>query len=387
MKSIDFRVEKHPDTCVVSITGKLDANNATKLWKCIPKQISNHKPNPKPNHKLGDRAVKELILDLEGINYLDTAGAVFLFHLKTEGSNLGYQQTLIKNLKSEYARMIELAKVAKQTDLASLRPDNLSFVENRGKGFSVFLSETKEFITYTGEIIWALIASFRHPSRIRWADTFLIAERSGVNALGIVALISFIVGLVMAFQAAIPMRMFGAELYVANLIGIAMVRELGPLMTAIVLAGRSASAFAAEIGTMRINEEIDALTVMGLDPVRFLIVPRVIASTLITPLLTIFSNLVGILGGALVITSFGYPVVAYYNQIVSFVQWNDFAGGLLKCFVFGILIAATGCIRGYQTLSGPSAVGVSTTRAVVTSIVLIAIFDGIFSIIYYSVGI
>jgi phospholipid/cholesterol/gamma-HCH transport system permease protein len=208
-----------------------------------------------------------------------------------------------------------------------------------------------------------------------------------VDALPIVALISFIVGLVMAFQAAVPMRMFGAELYVANLIGIAMVRELGPLMTAIVLAGRSASAFAAEIGTMRINEEIDALTVMGLDPVRFLIVPRVIAATLITPLLTIFSNLVGILGGALVITSMGYPIVSYYNQIASFVEWNDFAGGMVKCFVFGILIATAGCIRGYQTLSGPSAVGISTTRAVVTGIILIAVFDGIFSIVYYVLGV
>lgn len=158
-------------------------------------------------------------------------------------------------------------------------------------------------------------------------------------------------------------------------------------MTAIVLAGRSSSAFAAEIGTMRINEEIDALTVMGLDPVKFLIVPRIIASTLITPLLTIFANLMGILGGALVITSMGHPIIAYYNQIASFVTWTDFAGGLIKCFVFGILIAASGCIRGYQTQSGPSAVGISTTRAVVTGIVLIAIFDGIFSIIYFYLGV
>ena len=191
----------------------------------------------------------------------------------------------------------------------------------------------------------------------------------------------------MAFQAAIPMKMFGAELYVSNLIGIAMIRELGPLMTAIVLAGRSSSAFAAEIGTMRINEEIDALTVMGIDPIKFLIVPRIIASVVITPLLTIFSNLVGILGGALVITSMGYPIIAYYNQIAAFVKWNDFTGGMLKCIVFGLLIAISGCIRGYQTQSGSSAVGISTTRAVVTGIVLIAIFDGMFSITFYYLGI
>jgi phospholipid/cholesterol/gamma-HCH transport system permease protein len=198
-----------------------------------------------------------------------------------------------------------------------------------------------------------------------------------------VALISFIVGLVMAFQSAIPMKMFGAEIYVANLIGLAMVRELGPLMTAIVLAGRSASAFAAEIGTMKINEEIDALTIMGLEPVRFLILPRVIASTFMTPLLTVFAILVGILGGAVVILSMGHPFSAYYNQVVGFVSWGDFVGGMIKCFVFGVLIAATGCIRGYQTRQGPSAVGEAATRAVVSSIILIAVFDGIFSIIYY----
>ncbi len=292
----------------------------------------------------------------------------------------------IVNLKPEHLPLVDLAKNIKLKDISSPQ-EKLSFVENKGKNLSDFLSETAEFITYTGEITWALIQSVVHPKSIRWSDTLQVAERAGVDALPIVALISFIVGLVMAFQAAIPMRMFGAELYVANLIGIAMVRELGPLMTAIVLAGRSASAFAAEIGTMRINEEIDALTVMGLHPVRFLIVPRIIASTIMTPLLTIFSNLVGILGGALVITSMGYPIISYYNQIVSFVTWIDFAGGLVKCFVFGILIAATGCIRGYQTQSGPSAVGISTTRAVVTGIILIAVFDGIFSIIYYYLGI
>jgi phospholipid/cholesterol/gamma-HCH transport system permease protein len=138
---------------------------------------------------------------------------------------------------------------------------------------------------------------------------------------------------------------------------------------------------------MRINEEIDALIVMGIDPVKFLIVPRIIASTIMTPLLTVFANLMGMLGGALVVTSLGYPIISYTNQITSFVRLHDLIGGLIKCFVFGILIAAIGCIRGYQTKSGPAAVGESTTRAVVTAIIMIAVFDGIFSIIYYTLGI
>ncbi len=369
-----FIVSKDNHGTLISITGSLDAKGTSKLWHGITQKISNcDTPN--------------LTLDLEKVNYMDTAGAFFICHMETLAKTRGIENIFIANLKQEFSPLIELAKSIKQKNFSDQTPKKLAFVDNQGKAVSDALSEIKEFITYIGEIIWSLIQSFKQPKTIRWADTFLVAERAGVDALPIVALISFIVGLVMAFQAAIPMRMFGAELYVANLIGIAMIRELGPLMTAIVLAGRSASAFAAEIGTMRINEEIDALTVMGLDPIRFLIVPRIIALTVITPLLTIFSNLVGILGGALVITSLGYPIISYYNQIASFVEWNDFAGGLIKCFVFGILIAATGCIRGYQTQSGPSAVGVSTTRAVVTGIVLIAVFDGIFSIMYYYLGI
>jgi len=368
-----FKLEQKDNTPHFLISGRLDANGTMHLFKALKKSIS-------------QATSSTLIFDVKAVEYINTAGAVIFTHLETFAQKKGKSIQFLYST-SEFDDQIKLSQSIKTDDVADLIPEKLSFIEKKGASFYTWTKETKEFITFTGEITWALFKSLLNPRSIRWADTFIVAERAGVDALPIVALISFIVGLVMAFQAAIPMRMFGAELYVANLIGISMVREMGPLMTAIVLAGRSSSAFAAEIGTMRINEEIDALTVMGLDPVQFLIVPRIIASTLITPLLTIFSNLIGMLGGALVITSMGYPIVSYYNQIASFVAWNDFAGGLLKCFVFGILIAATGCIRGYQTQSGPSAVGVSTTRAVVTGIVLIAIFDGIFSIIYYYLGV
>ena len=360
-------------TCLY-LSGRLDAENAALMWQEISTVVQ-------------ACSTLQLTIDIKKTEYLDTAGAAFLNHLEHLAQKKGIKTFSIISLTTANSSLLNLAKDVKKTAIPDKNSQNLSFVETNGQWLSRLLSETREFITYIGQITWALIQSFRHPGAIRWTDTIGIAERAGVDALPIVALVSFIVGLVMAFQAAIPMRMFGAELYVSNLIGIAMVRELGPLMTAIVLAGRSASAFAAEIGTMRVNEEIDALTVMGIDPIKFLIVPRVIASTIMTPLLTLFANFVGILGGALVITSLGYPIISYYNQIASFVTLNDLIGGLVKCFVFGILIAATGCIRGYQTKSGPSAVGESTTRAVVTSIILIAVCDGIFSIIYYYLGI
>ncbi len=341
----------------------------------------------KKAHRLIDtKAGPRLIFDLAGVQYMDTAGAVLMAGLETRARQRGFKDIRVEKMDSRFSLLLNLAR--KKTMSEEGAPlSSLSFMEKTGEKVFRLYEDINTFVTFTGEITWAFMAGLRHPGRIRWREVLRVAERSGVDALPIVALISFIVGLVMAFQAALPMKMFGAEIYVANLIGIAMVRELGPLMTAIVLAGRSASAFAAEIGTMKINEEIDALTVMGLEPVSFLILPRVMASTLVTPLLTLFANLVGILGGAVVILSFGYPFITYFNQVTGFVTLQDFLGGIVKCFVFGILIAATGCLRGYQTGQGASAVGESTTRAVVSSIILIAVFDGIFSVVYYCLGI
>ena len=167
-------------------------------------------------------------------------------------------------------------------------------------------------ISFVGELTSALVKAAFHLRRVRWGETLRIAEAVGVNALPIVALIGFLMGLIMAFQAAIPLRQFGAQIYVANLIGLSILRELGPLMTAIVVAGRSGSAFAAELGTMKVREEIDALITMGLDPVRFLVVTRVIAAVLMTPLLTIFADLIGVLGGSVVLLSLGFSWVTFF---------------------------------------------------------------------------
>lgn len=363
----------HTDTGLAFIfSGRMDADGIAKIWEQACDGIGNH-------------AGTDLDLDLSGVTYFDMAGAAFMVHLDRMAREQNLETIRTIGLDPAGATLVERLS---RSDLSVPDPAPPAgrirmFVANQGRGLAVFRDDVKNYIAFFGEICWFFGTGLLRPNRIRWGETLRVAEQAGVNALPIVALISFIVGLVMAFQSAIPMKMFGAEIYVANLIGLAMVRELGPLMTAIVLAGRSASAFAAEIGTMKINEEIDALTIMGLEPVRFLILPRVIASTLMTPLLTVFAILVGILGGAVVILSMGHPFSAYYNQVVGFVSWGDFVGGMIKCFVFGVLIAATGCIRGYQTRQGPSAVGEAATRAVVSSIILIAVFDGIFSIIYY----
>jgi len=247
--------------------------------------------------------------------------------------------------------------------------------------------DLRVLVSFVGELAAALGVALRNPRRIRWRDALLVAENAGVNATPIVALISFLIGLIMAFQSAVPMRQFGAEIYVADLVALSMLRELGPLMTAIILAGRSGSAFAAELGTMKVNEEINALTTMGLDPVRFLVVTRVLAAVVMTPLLTLFANLMGLVGGAVVFLSLDFPLVTYGQQVVGAVHLGDLVGGLMKSLVFGVLVAGIGCLRGLQTATGASAVGLSTTRAVVSGIVLIVLADGLFSVIFYQLGV
>lgn len=242
-------------------------------------------------------------------------------------------------------------------------------------------------IYFLGELMVQTVSTLKQPLRIPWREVVILSQKVGTEALGIVSLISFLIGMIMAFQSAIPMKQFGAELFVADLVGISLVRELGPLMTAILLAGRTGAAFAAEIGTMKVNEEIDALTTMGLKPVKFLVVSRVLAAVLMTPLLTAYADFMGLVGGGIVFCSFGFPLVTYLNELDLAVKVMDFVGGSIKSVVFGFLVASIGCLRGLQTKSGASAVGQATTSAVVSGIILIVIADGLFSVLYYYLGI
>jgi phospholipid/cholesterol/gamma-HCH transport system permease protein len=199
--------------------------------------------------------------------------------------------------------------------------------------------------------------------------------------------VSFLFGLILAFQSAIPLKQFGAQIFVVNILGIAVTRELGPLMTAIILAGRTGSAFAAELGTMKVNEELNALDTMGLEPVQFLIAPRIVAAITMVPLLVVLADFAAIAGGGLVMRSMGYTWVALANQLQNAVSLGDVFGGLFKSLFFGLLVAAIGCLRGLETANGAQAVGVSATRAVVSGIFLILFADTVFSVMFYMLGI
>jgi phospholipid/cholesterol/gamma-HCH transport system permease protein len=242
-------------------------------------------------------------------------------------------------------------------------------------------------VEFIGETSAAMVYALRHPASVRWKDVWRICERVGADALPIVGLISFLLGMILAFQSAVPMKRFGAEIFVADLIGLSMLRELGPLMTAILLAGRSGAAFAAEIGTMRVNQEVDAMTTMGLNPVRFLVTPRLIAALLMTPLLVLFSDLIGLIGGAITMQTFAIPYVTFLKEVDTAVTMTDFLAGFVKSFVFAVLVAGIGCLRGLETAAGASAVGDSATRAVVSGIILLVVVDGLFAVAYYVLNI
>jgi phospholipid/cholesterol/gamma-HCH transport system permease protein len=358
---------------VLVIEGRLDSNTTGKIWRQATETVIAAKA---PN----------IVVDAGAVDYCDGSGIALLVHLRDLQHKNG-RRLEIHNLGPEFQRLLDEWDPGDLARLESHHRRKTNLAEDVGRGIVGLWEDIRSLIGFVGELVSALGRAAMHPKSVRWRDVVRVAETAGVNALPIVALVSFLMGVIMAFQGAISLRRFGADVFVANLVGLAMLRELGPLMTAIILAGRSGSAFAAELGTMKVREEIDALKTMGLDPVRFLVVTRVTAAVMMMPLLTVFADLLGLLGGAVVMRSFGIPLVTFYHQVQYQVTYGSFVGGLVKSFVFGILVAAIGCLRGLQTTTGASAVGESTTRAVVSGIVLIVITDGFFSIVFYYLNV
>jgi phospholipid/cholesterol/gamma-HCH transport system permease protein len=237
-------------------------------------------------------------------------------------------------------------------------------------------------LAFLGEGLLALGALLRGRARFRMSDLLVIIQDCGPRALGIVSLISFLIGLILAFVGAVQLQQFGAAIFVANLVAIAMTREIGCIMTAIVMAGRTGAAFAAQLGTMNTNQEIDALSTMGISPMEFLVLPRMLALILMMPLLTIYADLLGILGGAVVgLGMLGLGPTEYFEQTRGAVSLTSFFIGVSKSVVFGVVVALVGCLRGMESGRSAAAVGLATTSAVVTSIVLIIVIDGIFAVI------
>jgi phospholipid/cholesterol/gamma-HCH transport system permease protein len=243
--------------------------------------------------------------------------------------------------------------------------------------------EARAMLAFLGEAVATLPRLARGAARFRRLDFFQILQECGVQALPIVSLISLLVGVILGYVGAIQLRQFGAQVYVADLVGIAMTREMGAMMAAIIMAGRTGAAFAAQLGTMQMNEEIDALQTLGIPAVEFLVLPRMLALALMMPLLCLYADLMGILGGAAIgLGLLDLGPTEYYHRTAEAVGLNDALAGLIKGSVFGVLVAIAGCLRGLQSGRSASAVGAAATSAVVTGIVSIIVFDTIMTVIF-----
>ncbi len=332
--------------------------------------------------RLDEAAPRSITVDLGAVDYLDSAGALILLELQAETQAKAIACTF-RNPSDEARRLMSLIPWDDlSTPLLPHGEEEGGLLEQIGDTSLNLFQDFGQVITFLGELILDLIYCLFHPRSVRWGDVLFYIKRAGVEGLPIVGLISLLLGLIIAFMSSLQLKQFGATIYVASLMAIGMIRELAPIMTAILVAGRSGSAFASEIGTMKINEEVDALTIMGFDPVRFLAIPKVLACVIVVPLLTLYADFFGLLGGLLVgVLGLDLTVFSYLVETQRNISLSDLVISLIKAAVFAILIAGIGCQRGFQVRGGAQAVGAATTSAVVAGIFLIIVTDSAFALI------
>lgn len=331
--------------------------------------------------------VRRLTFETQKLADWDSVLLTFLLKLRDMCAQrrVEFDQT---GLPQGVQRLLALATAVPEHHEGQRAGGRESLVVQIGTGALAITAAMHGFFTFLGQLALACIQLVRGRARFRGVDLALIIQESGAQALPIVALISFLVGLILAFVGATQLRPFGAQIYIANLVGLGMAREMGALMTGIIMAGRTGAAFAAQLGTMTVNQEIDALTTMGLTPMEFLVVPRLLALVIMMPLLCIYADLIGILGGAVVgVGMLHLEAAQYYQQTLYMLQGLDFAVGLIKGTVFGVVVALAGCLRGLQCGRSASAVGAATTSAVVTAIVWIVVWDALLTVTYNILGI
>lgn len=373
--SLDVAQTDGGDQIDFVLRGRLAADTIASMWT-------------RGRRALRARRGMRLRIDASAVTYCDGAGAAMLVDFDHMCADAGGKLTL-NGFPAAFQPILDLARPElRPRPAAEAPPPWESFVVSVGRRTVHILRDARELLRFVGETTVGLLSLVPFPHRLRWRDTLRAMQTAGVDAFPVVMLVSGLLGLILSYQSADTLHRFGADVFLPYGLALSIVRELGPLMTAIVLTARSGSAFAAEIGTMKVNEEIDALTTMGLDPARFLITPRIVAAVLVTPVLTMFANLAGLAGGAVVATQqLGLPLVTFNNQVRAALDAGDLLGGLFKALVFGILVAAIGCHRGMQTRGGAVGVGTATTSSVVSGIVLIALADALLSVIYYHLGI
>lgn len=316
--------------------------------------------------------------------YDSTLPAFLLAHFRRVSASAKDKKELppLDGLPDQLRGLLVLALAVPEESVLSLPTDAGSTREKLGRMTMHFFNKVQAFLEFTGLTALSLLRLCTGRARFRTSDFWLVLQQCGVEALPIVALISFLIGLILAFVGNVQLTHFGANLYVADLVGIAMVREMGVVMTAIIMSGRTGAAFAAHIGSMKSNEEIDALRTFGFNPIDFLVLPRLLALVLMMPILTIYANVIGIFGGMVVGSFVGIPPELYWHETLASLDMTTSSLGVIKSVFFGATIAMSGCMMGMQSGKSSAAVGEATTQAVVASITAIVVLDSAFAAIF-----
>ncbi|HUY27397.1 MAG TPA: ABC transporter permease [Candidatus Binataceae bacterium] len=332
-------------------------------------------------------ATRRVVFETSGLGGWDSALPVFVTRALEICAARGIDAD-VSGLPAGLRKMIELARAVPENTAARIKDDPRPLLERVGRATLEHLRGGAEFVAFLGALSIAFGRFVSGRARYRRVDLMIAIQDCGARAFGIVTLISFLVGVILAFMGAVQLQQFGASIYVADLVGIGMVRDMGAMMTAIIMAGRTGAAFAAQLGTMKVTEEIDALTTMGLSPMEFLVLPRVTALVLMMPLLCVYSDMMGIVGGAAVGAGMlGISPGSYMRETAAAIQLGGVFGGIFKATVYGVIIGTAGCLRGFQCGNSSSAVGDAATSAVVTGIVYVVMACGLFALLFNILGI
>jgi phospholipid/cholesterol/gamma-HCH transport system permease protein len=318
------------------------------------------------------------VLDLSAVSALDTSGAALVL--------AAGQQARLEGAGRGIAAVLDRAREALDAPRPKPPGKGLPFVASVGAWTVGQLRAMREGIAFLGEAMVLSLAVLRHPRRLRLNDLLRHLDEAGLRAFPLTILLGTLIGVILAFQSSASLRTFGAESYIPALVGVTLTRELGPLIAAVILSGRTGSAYAAELGTMTVNEEVDALRVMGVEPVAMLVLPRLIAGLVVMPVLALLMNLSGMLGMGGIMWALGYPIPLVTSQLQQWVTLGTLGGGLIKAAIFGLVIAGIGCRAGLSAGRGPRAVGDAATAAVVGGIVATVLLDGIFAVLFFRMA-
>jgi phospholipid/cholesterol/gamma-HCH transport system permease protein len=362
-------------TLVVRLSGDWHLRHGLPAPELIEKQLD---AAPKPSR---------ITFDAAQLNDWDSGLLTFLLGV-SENCHKRKVQIDWTPLPEGVQALIRLAETVPEKTGARHEASHASFLTEVGREALSYAKGLDDFLRFLGEVTISFAKLAVGKARFRRVDLMVVIQDCGAEAFGIVTMVTFLVGTILAFMGAVQLQQFGATIFVADLVGIAMSRDMGAMMTAIIMAGRTGAAFAAQLGSMKVTQEIDALTTMGISPLEFLVLPRVLALFLMIPLLAVYADCLGVAGGAFVgATMLHISVGSYIRETAAAVTLGDIFGGIFKAAVYGIIIAVAGCLRGFQCGNSSSAVGDAATQAVVSGIVYVIVACGIFAFVFNVIGI